>query len=420
MLNEAITLISASEASHTITGTVTAPMRSSVTVNDSCVDGDSVQYQDMFDLRMAKAILPGTSGGLVIDGDGNILGMHLLIQLDEDESPTRVGVAGKAAHIQEVLNFDTWVGSETLPLRGGFQIVKNDADPPVPQQLTGWAIDPLNPRAALPIEIYVNGPKGTGTRVGTLTANVARTDVNVRGYSGNHGFTWTIPTAHRTSTAWYVYALDQATDTTADLAVRRRLLELKLPTDWTGVSSAGVGFLKNYESFVGYPYDDADVSSPKTRVTAWSEDRRITIGYGHLIDSDTEWKVLPRDANGAININETKATDILTKDLTVHIANVRARVGIPISQAEFDALTFLSFNIGEGKVTNHDKGFAGSSVARYLDNDSEGAAPDTAYASVEEAWQAFHKADGQKSNGLVKRRRDEWRMFCCESYTRTP
>ncbi len=308
----------------------------------------------------------------------------------------------------------------------------------VPQQLTGWAVDPLNPQAALPIEIEIQANGSTKVAKPTLTRQASGV-TTARGYpDGKQGFTGPIPAALRSTpvTEWAVYALD----TLPNPAVRTQLPELR--DNWTGVSGKGIDFLKNYEGFVGYPYDDPDGSRPRKRVTTYPKDeatrKRITIDYGHVIKGEKEWQALYK-TRGAINITVQDAEAILRKDLKKHEANVRAHVKVPLSQCEFDALTLLSFNIGKGKIGVHDKGFAGSSVARYLDNDSRGAAPDKAYDSVEEAWQAWHHVtvkqckmvNGKEaceevlvdSEGLLKRRRDETRIFNnCEDgdYPRTP
>ena len=290
--------------------------------------------------------------------------------------------------------------------------------PPVPQQLTGWAYDPLNPKAPLLTEVYVNGKQG-----GESTADQPRADVNARGQSGDHGFTWTVPTAYRTGDpTWQVYALDQAADTTDNPAVRTLLPELKAATEWT-VSGEGLGCLKNYEGVsdkdgiirpVLYPYDDQDDTWPRQRVTVFKKGT-TTIGYGHLINSEREWNARwKKFEDGTTLMTEEEADKLLKEDLQKHMENVQEHVKVPISQAEFNALTLLSFNIGEGKPTNHDKGFAGSSVARFLDGKAS-TAPDTAYASLEAAWRAWNKdtVDGKKVilPGLERRRRGESPLF---------
>lgn len=79
-----------------------------------------------------------------------------------------------------------------------------------PVTVYGWAVDPLRTSVSIPVEIYVGGPRGTGTLVATVTANRPRADVNqALGVLGNHGFEWRVPSRYRTGQQkFYAYALD--------------------------------------------------------------------------------------------------------------------------------------------------------------------------------------------------------------------
>ena len=79
-----------------------------------------------------------------------------------------------------------------------------------PVTVYGWAVDPLRTSISIPVEIYVGGPRGTGTLVATVTANRPRADVNqALGIRGNHGFEWAVPSRYRTGRQkFYAYALD--------------------------------------------------------------------------------------------------------------------------------------------------------------------------------------------------------------------
>lgn len=76
--------------------------------------------------------------------------------------------------------------------------------------LSGWTLDPDTPNQSIKVNVYIDGPSGQSTKVGTYTASTTRSDVNrVTGYAGNHGFRITLPNnvtdgAHTA----YVYALD--------------------------------------------------------------------------------------------------------------------------------------------------------------------------------------------------------------------
>lgn len=76
-------------------------------------------------------------------------------------------------------------------LRGYLDLVGVHNGQPV--TVYGWAVDPLRTSVSLPVEIYVGGPRGTGTLVATVTANRPRADVNqALGVQGNHGFAWAV------------------------------------------------------------------------------------------------------------------------------------------------------------------------------------------------------------------------------------
>ena len=152
MLNEAITMVTAVDSGtiwgrsymslHLLTGTVTATMDNLTDVNnltDTAAD-DAVEFEcnspivvglrDTIRLNMNSLVLPGTSGALVINGNGDILGMHNVAAEARqhhsttgellDVRPTNIAWAVKAAHIRTALNFEKWVGSETVPLEGAF------------------------------------------------------------------------------------------------------------------------------------------------------------------------------------------------------------------------------------------------------------------------------------------------------------
>lgn len=177
MVGDAITLLSAYRASHLLTGRVAKSMLAYGS-EGVCNSGGRVVFRDLFGLEMTTTIPDGTSGGLVIDSTGNILGMFQAIGVYD----SRLGLAVKAANIKQALQFDRWVGSETVPVAGRVEAFA----PPV---FRGWAADPLNPRATLPVELYAGGPRGTGKRVGRLTAN--RSHAGMRGTGplrGAHGF----------------------------------------------------------------------------------------------------------------------------------------------------------------------------------------------------------------------------------------
>ena len=358
--------------------------------------------------------------------DGQILYLRL----------TPVGYAVRAIHIRAALKFDHWVGSETMPLRGGFERVAGSEG--TAPQLKGWAYDPLNPAAQLPIEVYVNGEKGTGTEVGTFSTDQVHSGINtIDGISGKHGYTWTIPAPHRTGDpAWYVYARDQDTDTTQNPAIRTRLPELKLPANRT-VRDELLEFIRDYEGldgFIPYPYDDQDSSVPRKGETVFKENR-TTICYGHLIDHEEEFdelveivdniESLPDEATKEMRRKEF-CEGLFRKDWEDHADIVKRQVKVPVSQSCFDGLTSLAFNLGEPQFAGspddcvpsppEKKCYPPSSVWKKLQNPPQ-ATPD--YPTLEAAWKAWRVDKGQVNCGLIRRRRDDWTMCDRGVYDRT-
>jgi hypothetical protein len=77
--------------------------------------------------------------------------------------------------------------------------------------IEGWALDPDNASAAVRVEAYFDAPAGSPVTSIMGYADRMRQDVNnVTGYSGNHGFSLTIPDSMKDGNthAVYVYAVD--------------------------------------------------------------------------------------------------------------------------------------------------------------------------------------------------------------------
>lgn len=156
----------------------------------------------------------------------------------------------------------------------------------------------------------------------------------------------------------------------------------------------GVDLLKSVEGLRLVPYDDQTGKD----ATAWSAG--ATIGYGHLIARD-EWD---RYKDG---IAEPAADTLFAADLAPFEIAVGSSVTIGLQQYEFDALVILAFNIGIA-------GFKSSSVVKLVNNP---AAP-TGYPSLEAAWKAWNKSQGQVMKGLDNRRQCEWRIYMTATYER--
>ncbi|WP_235835659.1 MULTISPECIES: lysozyme [Arthrobacter] len=88
---------------------------------------------------------------------------------------------------------DISVGSNPPP-KGYYDSIRiNQAPGAASLVVTGWAFDPTNTAASIPVHIYVQAPNGSN--VGTaFTANQSRPDLNnAFGIPGNHGFTASLP-----------------------------------------------------------------------------------------------------------------------------------------------------------------------------------------------------------------------------------
>jgi hypothetical protein len=76
--------------------------------------------------------------------------------------------------------------------------------------LRGWTLDPSNPNASNSVSFYINGPIGSGTLMGTVSANIVRPDVNAStGLPGNHGYEFAVPSQYHDGLNHVVYAYGQ-------------------------------------------------------------------------------------------------------------------------------------------------------------------------------------------------------------------
>jgi len=76
--------------------------------------------------------------------------------------------------------------------------------------VSGWAYDGDKPSGTVSIKVYIGGPAGTGTLLGTVLANGSRPDVNAAfpGCGNNHGFSATFSTVKTGTQTIYVYAIN--------------------------------------------------------------------------------------------------------------------------------------------------------------------------------------------------------------------
>ena len=79
--------------------------------------------------------------------------------------------------------------------------------------LKGWARDPDNVNQAVTVEIYANGPRGSGSFLTSTVANLSYASAEV---SGNVGFQYQLPAAYADGVqhTYYIYAQDTQSATT--------------------------------------------------------------------------------------------------------------------------------------------------------------------------------------------------------------
>ena len=77
--------------------------------------------------------------------------------------------------------------------------------------VTGWAFDPDSSSSSLRVDVYRDGPAGSGTFVTSCSASTYRSDVNSSyGISGSHGFSCSLPSSYAGTGSHnlYIHAID--------------------------------------------------------------------------------------------------------------------------------------------------------------------------------------------------------------------
>jgi len=166
-----------------------------------------------------------------------------------------------------------------------------------------------------------------------------------------------------------------------------------LPKATMTFSEEGKDLLKRIERLHLTPYDDQTGRDTGHYVPG------ATIGYGHLISS-ADWDVY---ANG---ITQAQADALFDSDMQPTVDTVNDALTAGVTQNQFDALVILCFNIGPGA-------FRSSSALRLI-NDPQAT---TAYNSVDDAWRAFNRSQGQVNNGVINRRNAELRIYSHGDYS---
>lgn len=157
------------------------------------------------------------------------------------------------------------------------------------------------------------------------------------------------------------------------------------------LSPEGLAFIKGFESFVPYPYDDK-LPAVKGKYREWTGGPlkgTATIGYGHTNAAKHPLEVMP-----GIRLTEAQAAAILDVDLDECEAAVNRLVKVPLAQGQFDALVSFTFNCGEANLKK---------LIAPLNRGNHAAT----YAKFDE----FIRSKGEVMNGLIRRRDGEQALW---------
>jgi len=139
------------------------------------------------------------------------------------------------------------------------------------------------------------------------------------------------------------------------------------------ISDTGIDLVKRHEGFRSKVYKD---------VAGFD-----TVGYGHKLRAG---ELFPK------GVTEEQATELLKRDLQDAENAVNARVTVPLTQSQFDALVDFTYNLGAGN-------FASSNLLAKLNKRQ--------YSAVPGELMKWVHADGKVVAGLVARRQDEAELW---------
>lgn len=157
------------------------------------------------------------------------------------------------------------------------------------------------------------------------------------------------------------------------------------------ISKQGLDFIKGFESFVPYVYDDL-VPPVKGKYREWKGGKVIgmlTIGYGH-----TDAARHPLKISQGLRITEEQACEILAVDLEECEEQVRSLLKKPVRQGQWDACVSFTFNCGPRNFS--------PIAARINRGDDEAARA---------AFDLYNKSKGKVLRGLQRRRDGEQALW---------
>lgn len=163
------------------------------------------------------------------------------------------------------------------------------------------------------------------------------------------------------------------------------------------LSQTGLDFIKGFESFVPYVYDDL-VPARNGKYREWKRGDPIkgtlTIGYGHTDAARHKLPFKLRDVPVGYHITEKQGRQILAVDLSECEEDVERLVDKPLTQGQWDACVSFTYNCGAGNFKN---------IARRINAGN--------YSGARHALSLYVKSKGQTLRGLVRRRKGEQELW---------
>ena len=153
------------------------------------------------------------------------------------------------------------------------------------------------------------------------------------------------------------------------------------------ISTVGVDFIKKWEAFVAFIYDD--LVKPTKEWKGGPVKGTLTIGYGHTKAAADPIKMVL-----GLKITEAQATSILANDLAPDVAAVNAAVKVPLTQHQFDALVSFKFNTGR---------MAGTGLVNRINEKK--------FDQVPTEFMKWVKSKGKVVEGLKNRRKGEIELW---------
>lgn len=157
------------------------------------------------------------------------------------------------------------------------------------------------------------------------------------------------------------------------------------------LSPQGLDFIKGFESFVPYVYDDL-VPPVKGKYREWDGGHvkgTLTIGYGH-----TDAARHPLKITQGLHLTEAEARQILAVDISECEDDVERLVTKPLTQGQYDACVSFTFNCGAGSFKN---------IAKRINAGN--------YSGARAAFDLYVKSKGVTLRGLQRRRDGEQALW---------